>query len=87
MIGPLVVFSLCVVTCAICTFLLARAWRRTGMRLLFWCALCFFCLTINNALAVIDVIPTPETYLLPYRQFAALVAVSVLIHGFMWEIK
>lgn len=87
MIGPLVVFSLCLVTSAICTFLLARAWRRTGMRLLFWCALCFFFLTVSNGLAVIDIIPRPETYLLPYRQFMTLAALSVLIHGFMWEIK
>lgn len=87
MIGPLLVYLLCFVTCAICTFLLARAWRRTGMRLLFWCALCFFFLTVNNALVVIDVIPTPETNLLAYRQAAALAAVAVLIHGFMWEIK
>jgi hypothetical protein len=57
------------------------------MRLLFWCALCFFFLTVNNALVVIDVIPSPETNLLAYRQVAAFAAVAVLIHGFMWEIK
>ena len=87
MIAPLFVYLLCLITCATCTFLLTRAWRRTGMRLLFWCALCFFFLTINNALVVVDVIPTPETNLLAYRQIAALAAVAVLIHGFMWEIK
>ena len=87
MIGPLLVYLLCLVTCAACTFLMARAYRRTGTRLLFWCALCFFFLTITNALVVIDVIPTPETDLLAYRQIAAFAAVAVLIHGFMWEIK
>ncbi|ANP46591.1 DUF5985 family protein [Candidatus Viadribacter manganicus] len=87
MIGPLLVYLLCFVTCAVCTFLLARAYRRTGMRLLFWCALCFFFLTINNALVLIDVIPSPETNLLAYRQIASFAAVAVLIHGFMWEIK
>jgi hypothetical protein len=87
MIGPLLVYLLCFITCATCTFLLTRAWRRTGMRLLFWCALCFLFLTVNNALVVIDVIPTPETNLLAFRQIAALAAVVVLIHGFMWEIK
>jgi hypothetical protein len=44
----LLVYLLCVVTCATCTLLIARAWRRTGTRLLFWCALCFFFLTINK---------------------------------------
>ncbi len=87
MIGPLLVYLLCLVTSAACTFLMARAYRRTGTRLLFWCALCFFFLTVNNALVVIDVIPTPETDLLEYRQVAAFAAVAVLIHGFMWEIK
>lgn len=87
MIGPLFVYLLCFVTCALCTFLLARAYRRTGTRLLFWCALCFFFLTINNALVLIDVIPSPETNLLAYRQIASFAAVAVLIHGFMWEIK
>ena len=87
MIGPLLVYLLCVATCATCTFLMTRAWRRTGTRLLFWCALCFFFLTINGILVVIDVIPTPETNLLGYRQIASLAAVTALIHGFMWEIK
>ncbi len=87
MIAPLFVYLLCFATCAACTFLMARAYRRAGTRLLFWCALCFFFLTINNALVVIDVIPSPETNLLAYRQVAAFAAVAVLIHGFMWEIK
>jgi len=87
MIGPLLVYLMCFVTCAACTFLMARAYRRTGTRLLFWCALCFFFLTINNALVVIDVIPTPETNLLAYRQVVAFAAIAVLIYGFMWEIK
>lgn len=87
MIGPLLVYLLCAVTCAVCTYLMMRAYRRTCTRLLFWCALCFFFLTINSILVVIDVIPTPETNLLAYRQIASLAAVAVLIHGFMWEIK
>jgi|CXWL01.1.fsa_nt_gi hypothetical protein len=87
MIGPLLVYLLCLATSGVCTLLLARGWRRTGARLLFWCALCFFFLTINNALVVIDVIPTPETDLLVFRHMATLAAVAALIHGFMWEIK
>jgi len=86
-IAPLVVYVLCLLTCAICTFLMARAYKRSGSRLLFWCALCFFFLTIQNGLIVIDVIPNPETDLLIYRQAAAFAAVAVLLHGFLWEIK
>jgi hypothetical protein len=66
---------------------MARTYARTGTRLRFWCALCFFFLTVQNALIVIDVIPSPETNLLEFRQLAALAALAVLIHGFMWEIK
>lgn len=87
MIGPLLVYVMCLLTCIVCTFLMARAYQRSRMRLLFWCALCFFFLSIQNALVVIDVIPSPETDLLMYRQIASFAAVAVLIHGFLWEIK
>jgi len=80
-----VVYLLCVVTSALCAFLLFRAHQRTARRFLFWGALCFVFLMINNAFVFIDLIWFPEGSLVAFRQFAALIAVSVMIYGFMWK--
>ncbi|HSE87199.1 MAG TPA: DUF5985 family protein [Candidatus Binatia bacterium] len=37
-----------------CTWLLWRAYYRSRYRLLLWGGLCFFGLTLNNALLVVD---------------------------------
>lgn len=79
------VYALCVVTSALCSFLLFRAHQRTQRRFLLWGALCFFFLLINNAFVIIDLIWFPEGNLVAYRQSAALLAVCVMIYGFMWE--
>ena len=39
-----------------CAVLLGRSFRRTGMRLLFWSALCFFLLAANNLLVIVDLL-------------------------------
>jgi hypothetical protein len=85
--GPIIVFSLCCLTSAVCALLLFRAYARTKTRLLFWCALCFVLLAINNTLVLVDIMTPPTTNLLGYRQTAALAALAVLIYGFMWEVE
>jgi hypothetical protein len=80
------VFLLCIVTSLMCMWLLLRAWRLTGNRLLFWSGLCFVGLAANNFLVFIDVVILPvEIDLRPLRIFASLVAVSVLLWGLIWE--
>lgn len=79
------VFFLCLVTSVICMALLIRGWRRTGTRLLLWSALCFVALAANNLFVVLDLVLLPTWYLLPFRHISSLVAVSVLLWGFIWE--
>jgi hypothetical protein len=84
-VQPLV-FFLCVVTSAACMLLLLRGWWRTGNRLLFWSALCFVGLAVNNLLVFLDIIIFPtEVNLLPFRHIASIAAISVLLWGFIWE--
>jgi hypothetical protein len=66
--------------------LLWRGWRAGGNRLLFWSALCFAGLTVNNLLLVIDkvVLPTEVDLQIP-RLLSAFVSVSLLLFGLVWE--
>lgn len=81
-----VIYSLCALTSFACCVLLWRGWRAGGNRLLLWSALCFAGLTVNNLLLVIDkvVLPT-EVDLYAARLLSALVAVSLLLFGLVWE--
>jgi hypothetical protein len=79
------VFALCIATSLICLWLLVRGWRRTGTRLLFWSALCFAFLALNNLLVFADTILLPHTDLRPLRLAASLAAVTVLLWGLIWE--
>ena len=81
-----VIYSLCALTSLACCVLLWRGWRACGNRLLFWSALCFAGLTVNNLLLVIDkvVLPT-QVDLYTARLVSGLVAVSLLLFGLVWE--
>ncbi|HWE46524.1 MAG TPA: DUF5985 family protein [Caulobacteraceae bacterium] len=84
-LAPVAVYCLCLATSLLCAVLLARSWRRSRSGLLFWTALCFVFLTINNALLVVDLLIVPQTDLSPYRQATSLLAVGVLLFGFVKE--
>ena len=80
------VYLLCMATSLVCLLLLIRAYRRSGIKLLLWSALCFVGLAFNNLLLFIDVVLLPTTLdLLPVRHLTALGAISVLLYGFIWE--
>lgn len=80
------VYLLCMATSLVCLLLLIRAYRRSGIKLLLWSALCFVGLALNNLLLFIDVVLLPTTMdLLPVRHLTALGAISVLLYGFIWE--
>jgi hypothetical protein len=80
------VYLLCLGTSVVCLILLARSYARTRTRLLLWSAICFVALSLNNLLLFIDVIVLPtQVDLVPLRQITSLVAVSVLLYGFIWE--
>jgi Family of unknown function (DUF5985) len=80
------VYLLCLATSVVCLILLVRSYVQTRTSLLLWSALSFVALSLNNLLLFIDVIVLPtEVDLLPLRQITSLVAVSVLLYGFIWE--
>lgn len=81
-----VIYSLCALTSITCLVLLWRSWRASGARLLFWSALCFGALSVNNVLLVLDRVVFPvEVDLGMPRLVAALIAVLLLLFGLIWE--
>lgn len=80
-----IVFILCTLTSAACAILLARAFLRSGQRLLFWSTLCFIGLSLNNALLFIDIVMLPDVDLSVWRLIPALAGVAALCYGLIME--
>ena len=51
-LGPSLVYFLCLVASAFCAYLLLHTWRKSRSRLLFWSALGFVALSVNNLFLV-----------------------------------
>ena len=80
------VYLLCFLTSALCAVLLTRQYRRTAAPLLLWSSACFIFLALSNLLVVVDmVVLGPEISLRIWRLVLTLLAVSVLLFGFIWE--
>jgi hypothetical protein len=79
------IYSLCALTCIAAFVLLLRGWRATKFRLLFWSALCFAGLTVNNILLVLDKLVFLQVDLTTLRLVTGLVAVLLLLFGLIWE--
>lgn len=82
-----IVYLLCALTSLACAALLLRGYRASRARLLFWAALCFLFLALNNALVLIDERVIPATDLSVWRTLPALLGVALLIYGLVWEVK
>lgn len=82
---PTLVYTLCFATSTLCAFLLGRSFSRTRSRLLFWSAVCFGLLAVVNFVVVLDMLIYPEVDLRPLRLWLSLVAVAVLLFGFIWD--
>jgi len=83
-VGPLA-YALGVLTSVFCAILLTRSYRRQRTALLLWCSLCFVGLALNNVILFIDLFVVPETDLEIWRSLAALVALSLMLIGLIWE--
>jgi len=57
---------------------------RSRQKLLLWSSLCFFGLTISNALIFIDPVLLPNLDLYFWRLLAAALAMLVLVYGLVW---
>jgi Family of unknown function (DUF5985) len=80
-----VIYALCTLTSVTCAWLLLRSFLHNKYRLLFWSGLCFIGLSLNNFLVLLDRIVVPSVDLLTWRLVTALVAVSLLLYGLVWE--
>jgi len=67
--------------------LLLRGYRRTGVRLLLWSGLCFGCLALNNLLLIVDVHIVPDVNLSIVRTIPAVIGISLLLFGLIWDTK
>lgn len=85
MIAPVLIYGLCVLTCASCAALLVRAYARSGLRLLFWTAISFGFFTLNNLLLAADLLVFTSIDLLVWRQLAAALGLGALLYGFIQE--
>lgn len=82
------IYTLCALTSITCFVLLWRSWRASGARLLFWSALCFGALSVNNVLLVLDRVVWPDPVQVDLyipRLITALIAVLLLLFGLVWE--
>jgi hypothetical protein len=68
-----------------CAVLLTLAYRTSRSSLLSWSALCFWGLTLTNALAFVDILILPERDLYASRLVTGLPSVTVLLFGMIWE--
>lgn len=82
-----IVYTLCALTSLACAALLYRRFRQTRMPLLFWSALCFAGLALNNALLLVDLYVFPQIDLFVLRTGAALVGTVALLWGLIWNLK
>lgn len=82
---PEFVYTLCTITSVVCAILLFRGYRSSTSRLLFWSAICFAGLALNNALLLVDLYIVPGMDLFAIRTGMALLAMGVLLYGLIWD--
>ena len=82
---PGAVFLLCAATCLLCSVLLFRGYRKTRVRLLFWSAVCFFGLMIDNFMLYADLHVFPDVQLVVWRKLPGFLATAILLFGLIWE--
>ena len=86
-VGPEIVYLLCLLASVGCALLLTQAWRRTRAALMLWSALCFGFLAANSFVVVVDLLIIPEGDLSLIRYALSLAGVSLLLFGFIWEVR
>lgn len=84
MFGNLV-YILCAATSALCALLLIRGYRKSGVRLLLWSAVCFLGLALNNVLLVIDLRVGTAIDLSVWRIVPAVIGAGALLYALVWE--
>jgi hypothetical protein len=81
-----IVYFLCFLTSFAALVLIYRSYLRNRTRLLLWSALAFVALAVNNLLLFVDIVLLPDVDLLALRYLSALIAVGLMLYGFVWEL-
>ena len=79
------IYLLCALTALLCSWLLLKAYRKSGYKLLLWGGLCFVGLTLNNALLIVDKFLVPYIDLYTWRLLLALVALIIFLYGLIFD--
>ena len=82
---PALVYALCMLTALMCAVLLVQAYWKTGYRLLLWVGMFFCVATANNLLLIVDKLVVPHMDLTVYRYSIAVLGLSLLLPGLIFE--
>jgi hypothetical protein len=80
-----VVYILSALISLACAVLLLRSFAHTRASLLFWAALCFVGLTLNNVVLFVDKVVVTDVDLSTWRAIPALAGMLLLVYGLVWE--
>jgi uncharacterized membrane protein YccC len=80
-----IIYGLCAAVALLCAWLLLSAWRRQRHRLLLWSGLCFAGFTLNNVLLILDKLVLPDVDLSLWRISVAVISISILLYGLVWD--
>jgi hypothetical protein len=82
------VYLLSAGTAFFCSLLLFRSYFSNGARLLLWSALCFVALTLDNVILFVDMILLgSDISLALLRKSTALLGLTLLVYGMIWDVK
>jgi hypothetical protein len=78
-------YLVAVLSSGACALLLFRGYLRRRVRLLMWSGICFIGLTVNNVALFVDLVVFPDLDLRLARLIPALVGMTLLLYGFIWD--
>jgi hypothetical protein len=78
-------YLVAVLSSGACALLLFRGYLRRRIRLLMWSGICFIALTINNVALFVDLVVFPDLDLRLARLIPALIGMTLLLYGFVWD--
>jgi hypothetical protein len=76
---------LCALASLLAAALVLRSFLVGRQRLLFWTGLCFIGLAVNNLILFVDKVVAPDVDLSFWRNVPALLGLSALLYGLIWE--
>ena len=82
---PGVIYIICAITSVASACLLARGAGGPGGRMLFWSAIFFAGMAVNNVLAYVDIAIGPHVDWSLAPNLVALASLGVLLYALIWE--